>query len=86
MSLHFVVAVLSLRIRQLEQHLQTNKKDKHNLRRLNILVHRRKRLMNYFKRQNPEKYFQVLKAVGVRDQPQPFREYPPSAKKLASRA
>ena len=50
------VAILSERIRNLTDHLQTHKKDFHSRRGLLVMVGQRRRLLDYLKRTNVTRY------------------------------
>ena len=60
------VAVLSERIKNLTEHLQTHKKDKHSRRGLIMLVGKRRRLLDYVKRKSVERYQGLIKRLGLR--------------------
>jgi len=67
------VAMLTIRIRNLIDHLKKNKKDTHNKRNLQILVSRRKSLMRCLKRDNVEKYYQLLMELKLADSVENFK-------------
>ena len=60
------VALLSERIRYLTDHFKTHKKDFHSRRGLLKLVGQRRRLLNYLKRSDVERYRGLIKALGLR--------------------
>ena len=60
------VALLSSRIRHLTDHLRTHKKDHHSRRGLLILVGRRRRLLNYLKVNDVDRYRDVIAHLGLR--------------------
>lgn len=60
------VAMLSEKINELTEHLKLNKKDFQGRRGLLMMVGRRKRLLAYLKRQNLEKYRELVKKLGLR--------------------
>jgi len=60
------VAILTERIRNLTEHLQTHKKDFHSRRGLLIMVGLRRRLLEYTKRKNQERYETLIKRLGLR--------------------
>lgn len=60
------IAILSERISNLTEHLKGNKKDFQCRRGLLILVGRRKRLLNYLKKQNVDKYNEIIKRLNLR--------------------
>ena len=60
------VALLSQRILQLTEHFKTHKKDHHSRRGLLLMVARRRRLLNYLKDRNPERYKTLIQSLGIR--------------------
>ena len=60
------VAILTERIKNLTEHLQTHAKDHHSRRGLLQMVGLRRRLLDYVKRKNEERYQALIKRVGVR--------------------
>lgn len=60
------VAVATERIKELTEHLKVNKKDFMARRGLLQLVGRRRRLLNYIAKRNPEGYKKLLKDLGIR--------------------
>ena len=60
------IALLSNRINYLTDHFKTHKKDHHSRRGLLKLVGQRRRLLNYVKRVNIERYQSVIKQLGIR--------------------
>ena len=60
------VAILTERIRNLTEHLQTHKKDFHSRRGLLIMVGLRRRLLEYTKRKGEERYQTLIKRLGLR--------------------
>ena len=60
------VALLSERIAYLAEHFQTHKKDHHSRRGLLKLVGRRRRLLDYLKREDVDRYRKVLTAFNLR--------------------
>jgi len=60
------VALLTARIQQLTRHLQEHRKDHHSHRGLLKLVGRRRRLLRYLYRKNPERYRQLIERLGIR--------------------
>lgn len=60
------IALLTQRITYLTEHFQTHKKDHHSRRGLFKLVGRRRRLLDYLKGQDVERYRKVLAAHGIR--------------------
>ena len=60
------VALLTQRIKGLSTHMQSAPKDNHSRRGLTSLVAKRRRLLNYIKRLNPEKYKSLIEKLGLR--------------------
>lgn len=60
------IAILSRRINNLTEHLKKNKKDHGSKKGLYEMVSRRKKLVNYLKRKNPESYQKIAKKLGLR--------------------
>ena len=60
------VAILTERIRNLTEHLQTHKKDFHSRRGLLILVGQRRRLLYYTKKKNQKRYENLIKRLELR--------------------
>jgi small subunit ribosomal protein S15 len=60
------VAILSERIRNLTEHLQTHKKDFHSRRGLLVMVGQRRSLLDYLKRKNVSRYEQLIQRLGLR--------------------
>ena len=60
------VAQLTSRINHLTEHLSTHKKDFSTRRGLLKLVARRRKLLDYLKRKNIERYQNVLKGLKLR--------------------
>jgi small subunit ribosomal protein S15 len=60
------VAVATERIKELTEHLQTNKKDYMARRGLLQLVGRRRRLLRYIAEHNPKSYTALIQKLGIR--------------------
>ncbi|MEE8524905.1 MAG: 30S ribosomal protein S15 [Thermoanaerobaculia bacterium] len=60
------VALLTERINELTEHFKIHKKDHHGRRGLLKLVGRRRRLLDYMKRQDVERYRQAIQRLGLR--------------------
>lgn len=60
------VALLSKRISELTEHLQTNKKDHSSRRGLIVMVSKRRRLLDYLRRKNEERYRKLIERLGLR--------------------
>ena len=60
------IAVLSERIKNLTEHMQTQKKDFHSRRGLLVMVGQRRRLLDYVKNKDQAKYEALIKSLGLR--------------------
>ncbi len=60
------VAVLSKRIDELTEHLKTHRKDHHSRRGLLQMVGRRRRLLEYLRREDVERYRELIGRLGLR--------------------
>jgi len=60
------IAILSRRIADLTEHLQEHKKDHHSRRGLLKMVGQRRRMLNYLKENDLERYRSVVKKLGLR--------------------
>ncbi len=60
------VAILSGRIKYLTEHFKTHSKDHHSRRGLLKLVGQRRRLLDYVKRKDVERYTSLIKRLGIR--------------------
>ncbi len=60
------VAILSERIANLTEHFKLHKKDKHSRRGLLMLVSRRRRLLDYLKRNERDRYATLIGRLGLR--------------------
>jgi small subunit ribosomal protein S15 len=60
------IALLTERIKGLTEHLRGNKKDHACRRGLLMLVSRRRRLLDYVKRIDPQRYLDILQRLGIR--------------------
>jgi len=60
------IAVLSKRIQYLSEHFKTHKKDNHSKRSLIGMVSRRRKLLDYLKRKEFDRYKSVIEALGIR--------------------
>jgi len=59
------VALLTEEIRRLLLHLQKHRKDFHSKRGLLKMVAKRRRLLKYLQKENPKKYGEVVKKLGL---------------------
>ncbi|HEY5531961.1 MAG TPA: 30S ribosomal protein S15 [Candidatus Anoxymicrobiaceae bacterium] len=60
------IAILSTQIMQLTEHLKTHRKDHHTRRGLLMKVGQRRRLLNYLKKEDVERYRTLIKRLGLR--------------------
>jgi small subunit ribosomal protein S15 len=60
------IALLSNRITYLTEHFKTHKKDHHSRRGLLKLVGQRRKLLNYLKKSDLNRYQQIIKELGIR--------------------
>lgn len=60
------IALLTTRINVLNEHLKTNNKDHHSRRGLVMLVGKRKRLLEYIKKNDLNSYKKLIKELGLR--------------------
>ncbi len=60
------VALLSERIGYLTEHFKTHVKDHHSRRGLLKLVGQRRRLLDYLKRKDADRYTELIKRLGIR--------------------
>jgi len=60
------VALISERVNHLTEHLKVHAKDHHSRRGLLMLVGKRRRLLNYLKDQDVERYRSLIAKLGLR--------------------
>lgn len=60
------IAILSERINYLTEHFKTHSKDHHSRRGLLKLVSQRRRLLDYLKGNNKQRYEKVVERLGLR--------------------
>jgi len=60
------VAILSERINYLTEHFKTHAKDHHSRRGLLMLVGRRRRLLDYLKTKDAQRYADLIKRLNIR--------------------
>jgi small subunit ribosomal protein S15 len=60
------IALLTARITDLTEHFKTHVKDHHSRRGLLRMVSRRRKLLDYLKRKDAEKYRQLIDRLGLR--------------------
>jgi small subunit ribosomal protein S15 len=60
------IAILTERINHLTGHLKSNKKDNHSRRGLLTMVGRRRRMLDYVKKNDVERYRAIIAKLGLR--------------------
>ena len=65
-SAEIQVGLLSNKIEKLAVHFKKFKKDKHSTIGLSKSVNKRKKLLSYLKRKNPESYDKLIKKLNLR--------------------
>ena len=65
-SVEVQVALLTATINKLTVHMQSNKKDLHSNRGLLMMVGKRKNLMEYLKREDVNRYRDLVSKLGLR--------------------
>ncbi len=60
------VALLTYRINNLTEHLKTHKNDHHSRRGLLKMVGRRRKLLDYLKEKDVERYRRLIERLGLR--------------------
>ncbi len=60
------IALLTAKIENLKEHLLEHKKDNHSRRGILLMVAKRRKLLTYLKRKNPEKYSEVIEKLKIR--------------------
>lgn len=60
------IALLSARVAHLTEHLRTHRKDFHSRRGLILMTSRRRKLLEYLKKNDLAKYNEIVKSLGLR--------------------
>ena len=60
------IALLTERITYLTEHFKTHSKDHHSRRGLLKLVGQRRRLLDYLKRKDADRYAELIRKLGIR--------------------
>lgn len=60
------VAILTSRIENLKDHLIEHKKDNHSRRWILLMVAKRRKLLSYLKRKDPQKYNEIIDKLSLR--------------------
>ncbi|MCH8821086.1 30S ribosomal protein S15 [Patescibacteria group bacterium] len=59
------IALLSERIKRLTEHLKTHKQDVHSRRGLLQMVNKRRRILLYLTRKDPDRYKTIVQKLGL---------------------
>ncbi len=65
-SAEIQIGLLSAKIEKLAEHFKKFKKDKHSTMGLSKSVNKRKKLLNYLKKNNPSSYEKIIKQLNLR--------------------
>ena len=60
------IALFTAKINELTEHLKEHKKDNHSRRGLLAMVSKRRRLLDYLQKKNPDRYAAVIKKLKLR--------------------
>lgn len=60
------IAILTSKIENLKTHLLDHKNDNHSRRGILMMVSKRRKMLNYLKKKDPEKYDEVIKKLDIR--------------------
>ncbi len=60
------IAILTERINALTDHFRQHKKDHHGRRGLLLMVSKRRRLLDYLRRVDPQRYLDIIERLGIR--------------------
>jgi small subunit ribosomal protein S15 len=60
------IALLSERIQSLSQHFKLHQKDHHSRRGLLMLIGKRRGLLEYLRKKDPERYSSLTEKLGIR--------------------
>jgi len=60
------IAILTTRVGELTEHLRTHKKDYASRRGLLMMVSRRRRLLDYLKTVDPQRYLDIIRRLEIR--------------------
>ena len=60
------IALLTARIKDLDDHFKTHAKDHASRRGLLMMVHRRSRMLKYLRLHDRKKYLEVINRLGIR--------------------
>jgi small subunit ribosomal protein S15 len=60
------IAILTKKINLLTEHLKVNKRDYSSQRGLMMMVSSRRRLLDYLKTREPQRYVDIIQVLGIR--------------------
>ncbi|MDG1712941.1 MAG: 30S ribosomal protein S15 [Woeseiaceae bacterium] len=60
------IAILTKRITELTEHFKEHKKDHHSRQGLLKMVSKRRKLLDYLKNDNQDRYAEIIKSLGLR--------------------
>ena len=60
------IAILTKRITELTEHFKEHKKDHHSRQGLLKMVSKRRKLLDYLKKDNQDLYAEIIKSLGLR--------------------
>ena len=60
------IAILTARVGELTEHLRTHSKDFASRRGLLMMVSRRRRLLDYLKKVDPQRYLDIIRKLDIR--------------------
>jgi small subunit ribosomal protein S15 len=60
------IAILTTRVNNLTEHMRVHKKDYATRRGLLALVGRRRRLLDYLRKADPQRYLEIIGRLGIR--------------------
>jgi len=60
------IAILSERISELTEHLKVHRKDHHSRRGMFLMIGQRRRLLNYLRKVDIERYRDIIGKLGIR--------------------
>lgn len=64
-SIEIQIGLLTERIKQLEEHFKVHPKDYHSKRNFLMLIHKRRKFLNYLKKHNFKKFEELSQKINV---------------------
>lgn len=61
------IAIMTRKIANMTDFLKKNRKDKHNIRALQLLLSKRRKMLKYLMRQSRSRYYNTIQKLGLRD-------------------